>query len=142
MGINKSREPYLLAVLKLTIRIPEKFIASGNIKPGSTINIQEYLALYEKLKNLPESEKKRKLVKEEVSNEAEPCSGDFCSVALKGEADKRIQSSTQGTEVSYDQIKKVRANIALVLAKLKDMNLIVSAEEYFRKKEEADSDED
>jgi hypothetical protein len=66
MGINKNREPYLLAVLKLTIRVPEKFITSGNIKAGSTLNIQEYLALYEKLKNLPESEKKRRLVTEEA----------------------------------------------------------------------------
>jgi hypothetical protein len=46
MGINKSREPYLLAVLKLSIRIPDKFLTSGNFKAGNTLNIWEYLSLY------------------------------------------------------------------------------------------------
>jgi len=119
MGINKMREPFLLAILKITIRIPEKFVNSGGIRSGSTLHIQEYLSLYDKLKNLPESERKRKLLTEEPAKESEPCSGDLCSVLLKGDAEKRIQTSAQGTEVSHEQIKKVRKNLVPILGKLR-----------------------
>lgn len=63
-------------------------------------------------------------------------------MSLKSDIEKRIQNTIQGSEISHEQINKVRRNIVPILGKLREMGLILSGDEALRRRSDIDSDDD